>query len=56
MSDLQKYADFDLIGGNFKKAKEELSKKGKELNQIVKCTTRKRLEQAFKKYNDKIKK
>ena len=59
MSELQKYANFDLIGGQFKQAKDKYSKKGKELSKIVDDNTKdekKELEDAFKKYNEKVKK
>ena len=58
MSELQQYANFDLIGGQFKNAKEKLNKKEKELVKIVDDNTKKEkkdLEEAFKKYNDKVK-
>ena len=56
--DIQQYANFDQIGGEYKKSKNKYAKKEEEIIKIVDDNTKKEkkdLEDAMKKYNDKVK-
>ena len=56
--ELQQYANFDQLGGNYKNARNKYSKKEEELIKIVDENTKKEkkdIEEAMERYNKKIK-